>query len=52
MFTVLGTKIQLEATMLTLVSCFDFGGLQKASNSNAKDKEQALAVQSHAVCQK
>lgn len=35
MFTAPGTKMQLEETVLFCVNkLFDFGGLQKASNSN------------------
>lgn len=52
MFTALGTKMQLKATVLMLISCLTLDDFRKHQILMHKDKEQALALESHVVCQK
>lgn len=52
MFIALGTKVELKAIVLLLASCLTLEDLRKPQIVMHEDKEQALAVESHVVCQK
>lgn len=52
MFIALGTKMQLETTMLTLTSCLTLEDFRKHQVPTHNDKEAALGLESHAECQK
>lgn len=52
MFTALGIRIQLKSIVLPLTSCLTLEDFRKHHIPGRKDKEAALGLESHVVCQK